>query len=79
MAQFEITARHDINRPNGFHVDRGTTFTLNINVVGITPGNLFNNTRCQDALIQQFRVNGMDIPKSDYGFYSRGTWDIKML
>lgn len=79
MAQFEITARHDINRPNGFHIDKGATFTINIPMMGIGPGNLFNNNRCQESLLQQFRMNGMDIPKTDSGFYSRGSWDIKML
>ena len=77
MPIFEITARHDINRPNGFHVDRGATFTINIHMDGIKPYSLFNNSRCQDNLIQQFRINGMDIPKTDYGFYSLGTWDVK--
>lgn len=79
MAQFEITARHDINRANGFHIDKGATFTINIPIMGIGPGNLFNNNRCQDALLQQFRMNGMDFPKTDSGFYSRGSWDIKIL
>lgn len=78
MAQFELTARHDINRPNGFHIPKGSCFTINIPMMGIGPGNLFNNNRCQDALLQQFRMNGMDIPKTDSGFYSRGSWDIKM-
>ena len=32
-----------------------------------------------DALIQQFRMNGIDVPSSDTGIYSKGTWDIKML
>lgn len=79
MAQFEITARHDINRPNGFHIDKGAIFTINIPMMGIGPGNLFNNNRCQEALLQQFKINGMDIPKTDIGFYSRGSWDVKML
>lgn len=78
MAQFIITARNDINRPNGFHIDRGQEFAININITGIGPNNLFGNLRCKDALIQQFRVNGIELPPSDLIYNSRGPWDIKM-
>lgn len=78
MPNFTITAIHNIDR-NGLHINRGQQFTLHINMPGITPVNLFNNSRCQDALIQQFKINGIDVPKTDYGIYSRGAWDIKML
>lgn len=78
MPTFELTARHDINRPNGFHIGKGQQFTVNINLMGITPGNLFGNNRCADMLVQQFKLNGIDVPKTDSGIYSRGAWDIKM-
>lgn len=78
MAQFQLTATHDINRNNGFHIDRGTTISVNINMMGITPNNLFNNQRCKDVLIEQFRVNGIDLPYTD-AVFSRSCWDIKML
>lgn len=78
MAKFVLTATHNIDRP-GLHIDKGQQITLNINVFGITPNNLFNNSRCQDALIQQFGVNGINVPKTDYGVYGRGAWDIKMM
>ncbi len=79
MATFVLTARHDIDRLGGLRIDRGQQYTININMMGITPYNLFNNSRCRDALIQQFRMNGIDVPSSDTGIYSKGTWDIKML
>lgn len=78
MPTFVLTARHDINRVNGLHIDRGQTFNVNINMMGITPANLFGNSRCADQLVQQFRLNGIDVPKTDAGIYSRGAWDIKL-
>lgn len=79
MPSFVLTATHNIDRPQiGLHIDRGQQFIININMMGITPNNLFNNSRCQDALLQQFRCNGIDVPKSDIGVYNRGAWDIKM-
>ena len=78
MPTFELTARHDINRVNGLHISRGQQFTVNINMMGITPNNLFGNNRCADQLVQQFKFNGIDVPKTDAGIYSRGAWDIKM-
>lgn len=80
MPQFEITASRNIDRPQiGLHIDKGQQFTININMMGITPYNLFNNSRCQDALVQQFRMNGIDVPKTDYSIYGRGSWDIRMV
>ena len=78
MATFELTAKHQINRPGGLHIDRGQTLSVNINMIGITPNNLFGNPRCVDALVKQFQFNGIDVPKTDYGIYSRGAWDIKV-
>lgn len=79
MPTFVLTARHDINRPQiGLHVCRGQEITININMLGITPMNLFGNSRCQDALVRQFLLNGIDVPKTDAAVYSRGAWDIKM-
>lgn len=78
MASFELTAKHQIDRSGGLHIDKGQTFTVNINMMGITPNNLFGNTRCLDALVKQFQFNGIDVPKTDSGIYSRGAWDIKM-
>lgn len=49
MATFVLTARHDIDRLGGLHIDRGQQYTININMMGITPYNLFNNSRCRDA------------------------------
>lgn len=80
MPSFILTATHNIDRPQiGLHIDRGQQFTININMMGISPVNLFNNSRCQSALTQQFQMNGINVPKTDYGIYSRGSWDIKML
>ena len=78
MASFELTAKHQIDRPGGLHIDRGQTFTININMMGITPNNLFGNSRCADVLVKQFQLNGIDAPKTDCGIYGRGAWEIKM-
>ncbi len=78
MAQFLLTASHQIDRANGLHIDKGQTITVNIWIQGITPYNLFNNSRCKDILVQQFKANGIDVPYTDAGIYSRGAWDIKM-
>lgn len=77
MAQFRLTARSDINRSNGFHIDRGTEIVININVQGITPDNLFGNSRCRDQLVKQFKQHDIDLPLTDPVF-TRGCWDIKM-
>lgn len=47
MPTFVLTARHDINRANGFHINRGQEITINIPMMGIDPNNLFNNSRCK--------------------------------
>ena len=79
MPTFILTARHDISHPQiGLYVGRGQEITVNINAMGITPVNLFGNSRCQDVLIKQFQLNGIDVPKTDTAVYSRGAWDIKM-
>ncbi len=79
MPTFVLTARHDINRPQiGLHVCRGQEITINVNMLGITPGNLFGNPRCQGMVVRQFQLNGIDVPKTDSAVYSRGAWDIKM-
>ena len=78
MAEFELTARHQINRPGGLHIEQGQTFIVRINMMGITPTNLFGNSRCADVHVKQFQLNGIDVPKTDSGIYSRGAWDIKM-
>ena len=79
MAQFVLTLRQDVNRPNGFHSDKGAVFTINIPVMGITPNNLFNNSRCKGPLIQQLKVNGIDLPQSDILYTNKGSWDVKMI
>ncbi len=79
MPSFEITASHAIDRSGGLHIDKGQTFTININMMGITPVNLFNYTRCAHQLVNQYKLNGIDVSKSDAGIYCRGAWDIKMV
>lgn len=79
MPSFEITARSDEYRAgNQLHIDRGQTFTINVNCTGITPNNLFNNSRCADALYRQFQLNGIDVPRTDPLFTTAGKWEIKM-
>jgi hypothetical protein len=77
MPSFILTARSDINRPNGLHIGRGDEINVNINVAGINQYNLFNNSRCKEFLVRQFQINGIDVPQND-SIFSRGTWDIKM-
>lgn len=79
MAQFVLTLKAPVDRPNGFHLEKGTEFTINIPVMGITPNNLFNNSRCKDQLIQQMRFNGIDLPKNDIIYANKGPWDVKMM
>lgn len=79
MAQFVLTLRHDVNRPNGFHLDKGYECTINIPVMGITPNDLFNNSRCKGPLLQQFKMNGIDLPQNDILYTNKGAWDIKMI
>ena len=78
MATFTIIARCDINRSNGFHIGRGEEYTIHIPMMGITPNNLFGNSRCKDALVRQFHLNGIDLPPTDPALCSKGIWDIQM-
>ena len=78
MPNFVITARTNIDRANGFHIDRGQEYNISINLSGITPINLFGNSRCKAMLIQQLRRNGVDLPDTDPIMRSSGFWDIKM-
>lgn len=79
MSQFILTAKQGINRPNGFHIDKGTQLVINIPIMGIQPGNFFGNPRTKDFILTQFRAQGMNIPPSDQAFYSRGNWDVKKI
>lgn len=76
---FKLTATHSSYRANGFYLEKGSEITIHINMMGITPTNLFNNSRCKEQLIQQFRVNGIDLPPNDSLLTNRGNWDIKAL
>lgn len=79
MPTFLLTARNNIDRPQiGLHIERGQQFTININMQGITPVNLFNNSRCVDSLVRQFQLNDIFVPKFDIGVYNKGAWDIVM-
>ena len=79
MAQFVLTLRQDVNRPNGFHLEKGFQMTINIPVSGITPGNVLNNTRCKEHLIKQFALNGIDLPKTDPLYRNVGAWNITQI
>jgi hypothetical protein len=78
MATFTLTAKYQSTRTGGFHIDKGDQFVIHINMAGITPINLFNNSRCRDQLIKQFKINGIDLPPTDPLYNSPGAWDIKM-
>ena len=79
MPEFILTARHDINRANGFHIAKGMELQITIPLCGLNPSSLFGNSRCRNQLLEQFRIKGINIPPTDHGFYSRGSWDIIML
>lgn len=78
MATFTLTATHSTSRPGGLYIVKGDEITINIPMMGIGPNNLFGNNRCKEALVRQFQINGIDVPPTDTGIYSRGMWDIKM-
>lgn len=79
MATFTLTAKCQSTRTGGFHIDKGDQFVIHINMAGITPPiNLFNNSRCRDQLIKQFKINGIDLPPTDPLYNNAGLWDIKM-
>ena len=44
MATFTLTAKYQSTRTGGFHIDKGDQFVIHINMAGITPINLFNNS-----------------------------------
>lgn len=76
MAQFTITARHTSNI-GGQHVERGQQFNVNVCMMGITPINLFNNSRCADTILKQLSAQGLELPKNS-PLLNGGHWDIKM-
>ena len=77
MAQFFLTARHSSDI-GGQHIDRGQAFTINVPMMGVTPVNLFNNSRCVDTILKQFSAQGLELPK-DSPLLNGGHWDIKMI
>lgn len=79
MATFELTAKYNTSRPGGLYIEKGQQITININMMGIEPGNLFGNNRCKDMLVQQFKLNGINVPPTDTGIYGRGLWDVRKL
>lgn len=78
MPTFTLTATHSTSRQGGLYIEKGQEITINIHVMGIGPNNLFNNERCKEALVRQFHLNGIDVPPTDTGIYSRGMWDVRM-
>lgn len=79
MAQFILTLNRQVDRPNGFHLDKGFECRINIAMVGIKSDNLFGNSRCKEALITQLKFQGIDLPKTDILYNSKGPWNIKMV
>ena len=77
MPTFQLTARHSTSRPGGLYIQKGQEITITIPMMGIGPNNLFGNNRCKEAVVRQFQINGIDVPPTDSGIYSRGMWDIK--
>lgn len=79
MATFVLTARgHMTNGTTGMYIPKGHQMTITIPMIGITPNNLFGNSRCKDLLLQQFAVNGISLaPNSPW--LNRGYWDIRMI
>lgn len=77
MPKFELTARHQVNQ-NGLHIERGQQLTVVIPMAGIAPVNLFLNSRCRDALRQQFAINGLQLPPNS-PLFCNGMWDVKMV
>ena len=76
MATFQLTLRHDACI-SGQNLTRGQQFNLNVNMTGITPTNLFGNSRCVDTVLRQFSSQGLDLPKNS-PLLNGGHWDIKM-
>ncbi len=76
MPAFQIEAKYDINR-GSLHIDKGQMFTININLNGIGPNNLFNNPRCFNQLKQQFQNQGIFL--SDADMRVPFNWNIKKL
>lgn len=76
MAQFVLTAKHSSDI-GGQHIDRGQTFTIDVAMAGITPTNLFNNSRCADNVLRQFAMHDLYLPK-DSPLLNGGHWNIVM-
>lgn len=76
MANFQLTLRHNACI-GGQTCDKGQQFNINVNMMGITPTNLFRNSRCVDTVIRQFSAQGLDLPKNS-PLLNGGHWYIKM-
>ena len=77
MPTFLLTAKYDVNAANNFHIAKGQSFVVNVNMNGIQPNNLFNNQRCADALKQQL-CTLYNFPPSVIN-RGRAPWDIQMI
>ena len=77
MPRFELTARFDLCQ-NGLYVSKGTPISVNIPMMGVLPGNLFSNSRCKEALLQQFAINGLNLPPNS-SWLNGSHWDVKLV
>lgn len=79
MSTFQLTARREIERPNGFHIKTGDSFTMIIPYDGISIWNFFDRDVCKDAFFRYIKNEGWPIPISDQYIFSHYCWDIKLL
>lgn len=77
MAQFVLTAKSDKTLGGGQCIVRGESFRITIPMMGITPVNLFHNSRCADTILKEFKRHNIDLPKNS-PLLNGGNWDIKM-
>lgn len=76
MSKFELTAKSDMNF-NGQHLPKGQTVSIDINISGIGPNNLFNNARCADSLRHQLALHDINVSPNSPALLG-GKWDVKM-
>jgi len=79
MPRFELTAKSDLYRADGTHIKKGEVVPLPIPMQGITPYNIFNNSRCAEQVRRQMQLQGINVKPGDAHLLSRGMWDVKMV
>ena len=74
--KFELVARGNMY-PGGQAIHTGDTYSVNINISGVSTGSLLANDRYRDTILHQLSAQGLDLART--GYLSYGQWIVKSV